>query len=76
MYPSALPHLPGREDNLAGKQNDIQISLFGWFMIFNATFNNISVKLWPSLLLVEETGVPEKTTGLQQVIDKVYHILK
>jgi hypothetical protein len=31
MYPSALPHLPGREDNLAGKQNYIQISLFGWF---------------------------------------------
>ena len=31
---------------------------FGWFMVFNATFNNISVTLWPSVLLVEETGVP------------------
>jgi hypothetical protein len=31
---------------------------FGWFMVFNATFNNISVILWPSVLLVEETGVP------------------
>jgi hypothetical protein len=27
------------------------------FMVFNATFNNISVTLWRSVLLVEETGV-------------------
>ena len=27
-------------------------------MVFNATFNNSSVKSWPSVLLVEETGVP------------------
>jgi hypothetical protein len=27
-------------------------------MVFNATFDNISVILWRSLLLVEETGVP------------------
>ena len=26
-------------------------------MVFNATFNNISVILWWSVLLVEETGV-------------------
>ena len=31
-------------------------------MIFNATFNNISVKSWWSVLLVEETGVPAKKT--------------
>jgi hypothetical protein len=30
----------------------------GWFMVFNATFNNISVISWRSVLLVEETGVP------------------
>jgi hypothetical protein len=29
-----------------------------WFMVFNATFNNISVISWLSVLLVEETGVP------------------
>jgi hypothetical protein len=29
-----------------------------WFMMFNTTFNNISVILWRSVLLVEETGVP------------------
>jgi len=27
-------------------------------MVFNATFNNISVISWLSVLLVEETGVP------------------
>jgi hypothetical protein len=26
-------------------------------MVFNATFNNMSVILWQSILLVEETGV-------------------
>jgi hypothetical protein len=31
-------------------------------MVFNATFNNISVILWRSVLLVDETGAPE-TTG-------------
>ena len=29
-----------------------------WFMVLNATFNNISVISWWSVLLVEETGVP------------------
>ena len=33
---------------------------FGWFMVFNATFNNISVISRWSVLLVEETGVPGK----------------
>jgi hypothetical protein len=27
-------------------------------MVFSATFNNVSVILWSSLLLVEDTGVP------------------
>ena len=31
---------------------------FGWNMVFNATFNNISVILWWSVSLVKETGVP------------------
>jgi len=29
-------------------------------MVFNATFNNISVISWWSVLLVEETAVPEE----------------
>jgi hypothetical protein len=39
----------------------------GWFMVFNATFNNISVISWQSVLLVEETRVPgenHRTKGL------------
>jgi hypothetical protein len=27
-----------------------------WFMVFNATFNNISDILWQSVLLMEKTG--------------------
>ena len=41
-------------------------------MVFSATFNNISVILWQSVLLVEETG---ETTDLSQVTDKLYHIM-
>jgi hypothetical protein len=29
-----------------------------WFMVLNITFNNISIILWQSVLLVEEFGVP------------------
>jgi len=38
-------------------------------MVFNATFNNISVISWRSDLLVE------KTTDLLQDINKLYHIM-
>ena len=38
-------------------------------MVFNATFENISVISWRSVLLVEE-----KTTDLSQVTDKLYYI--
>jgi hypothetical protein len=33
-------------------------------ILFNATFNNISVILWRSVLLVEETGVSRENHGL------------
>jgi hypothetical protein len=41
-------------------------------MVFNATFNNISVISWWSVLLVEDTAVPEE--NLSQVTDKLYYI--
>ena len=44
----------------------------GYVMVFNVTFNNISVISWWSVLLVEET---EKTTDLSEVTDKLYHII-
>ena len=40
-----------------------------WFMVFNATVNNISVISWQSVLLVE------KITDLSQVTDKLDHIM-
>ena len=36
----------------------IYFPLVGWFMVFTATFSNISVISWQSVLLVEEIGVP------------------
>ena len=36
----------------------IKISYWVKAMVLNATFNNISVISWWSVLLVEETGVP------------------
>jgi hypothetical protein len=39
--------------------------------VFNATFNNISVISWPSVLLVEETKCLEITTELSQVTDQL-----
>jgi hypothetical protein len=32
--------------------------LAAFYVVFNATFNNISVTLWWSILLMEETRVP------------------
>ena len=46
--------------------------VFVCLMMFNATFNNISVISWRSVLLVEETG---ETTDLSQVTNKLYHIM-
>ena len=44
---------------------------YGWFRFMMI----ISVISWPSVLLVEETGVPERTHDLSQVTDKLYHIM-
>jgi hypothetical protein len=43
-------------------------------MVFNATFNIISVILWQSVLLVEETGENHQTVAIL-VTDKLYHIM-
>jgi len=41
--------------------------------MFNATFINISVISWRSVLLVEETGILEE--NLSQVTDNLYHLM-
>jgi hypothetical protein len=40
------------------KQQTGQTLVVCLFMVFNTTFNNISVISWWSVLLVEETGIP------------------
>jgi hypothetical protein len=44
-------------------------------MAFNVTFKNISIILWRTVLLLEETEDPEKTTDLTQVTDKLSYIM-
>ena len=44
-------------------------------MVFNATFNNISVLSWRSVLLMEETGEPGENHRPAEVTDKLYHIM-
>jgi hypothetical protein len=44
-------------------------------MVLNTTFNNISVILLSSVLLVEKPEYQEKTTDLSQVTDKFFHIM-
>ena len=44
-------------------------------MVFNATFNNISAKLWRSIQLVEETGELWENHRMPQVSHKLYHMM-
>jgi hypothetical protein len=39
-------------------------------MVFNATFNNMSVISWRSVLLVEETGVTEENHRASSAVDR------
>ena len=43
--------------------------------MFNATFKSISVISWWSVLLVEETEFPKKTSDLSQVNEKLYYLM-
>ena len=42
----------------AGHYTVQSLEMIDWLMVFNATYNNISVISWRSVLLVEEIGVP------------------
>ena len=48
-------------------------SLMVWVMVLNATFHNISIISWRSVLLLEETGIPEE--NYRSVTDKLHHIM-
>ena len=44
-------------------------------ILFNTTFNNISVISFLSVLLVEKTRGPGENHRFPQVTDKLYHIV-
>jgi hypothetical protein len=44
--------------NMIERTNNSRTESLVWSMVFNATFNNISVISWWSVVLVEETGIP------------------
>jgi len=49
--------------------------MVGWFMVLNATFNNISVISWRQFYWCRKPENREKTTELSQVTDKLYHTI-
>ena len=49
----------------------VMVCLFVCVMVFNTTFNNISVIPWRSVLLVEGPGENQ----LSQVFEILYHIM-
>ena len=42
-----------------------------WSLMFNATFSNISAISWWPVLVVEEAGIPERTTDHGQATSKL-----
>jgi hypothetical protein len=47
-----------KEENYSYRSTEVNRSVLVWFMVFNVTFNIISVISWQSVLLVEETRGP------------------
>jgi hypothetical protein len=46
--------------DMCNEKKSRYLMLFVCLMVFNATFNNISVISWRPVLVVEEAGVPEQ----------------
>jgi hypothetical protein len=44
------------------------------FLVFNATFSNISAISWRPVLVVEEAGVPRENHDHGKATGKLYHL--
>ena len=64
-------HIRSLRETIQKHQEAITEQKDGWFVVFNATFNNISVVSYRSVVLV----YPEGTIDLSKVTDKLYHIM-
>ena len=53
----------------------LQFLCLVWFMVFNSTFNNISVILWWSVLLEAEIGLPRENHQSLESSWSIYHIM-
>jgi hypothetical protein len=60
------------ESSFALKKNRGKISVR--VMVFNTTFNNISVISWRSVLLVEETTVSENIVVMSKKVDECMNV--
>jgi hypothetical protein len=56
-------------DDISAADQQLRVTI----MVFNATFNNISVILYRSVLLVEETEIRGEKNNLPQVTEKRHH---
>ena len=62
-------------NTLSKTNTHVKPVLFGWFMVFNATFNDISVLSCRPVLLVGETGVPGENQRSAASHWQTYHII-
>ena len=56
------------------KQRNKSLQFIRHGLLFNATFNNISVMSRQSVLLVERAECPERSIDLWQVTEEPYHV--
>ena len=72
------PHLPYTEKFVVPMfkffEANLKQCLFVCLMLFNTTFNNISVISWQSVLLVGETGGPVASHWLTLSLNVVVHL--
>ena len=67
-------HRPVASHGQTLSHNVVHLALIDWLIVFNTTFSNISAISWRPVLVVEEAGVPERTTDHGQAAGKLYHL--